>query len=117
MLCLKINRNTSKCIQTIKEPLILEGEGQYKLTSIKEIDGTKEFLAMDDEIKLCQNSYDLEDCLGNIFVTTVLDKCNCLPYAIRTFANHVSAPLSPKDDTSRNICIYFQSPICTQAGV
>jgi hypothetical protein len=45
----------------------LEGEGNYALTSVKEIDGTEAFLALDDDIKLCQNKELLADCSSREF--------------------------------------------------
>ena len=66
-------------MQNQTEPLVLEGEGNYALTSVKEIDGTEAFLALDDDIKLCQNEETLADCSTNDLMKTRLDLCKCVP--------------------------------------
>ena len=68
---------------------MLQGEGNYALTSVKEIDGTEAFLSLDDDIKLCQNEETLADCSTKDFMKRNLDLCKCVPYKLRNFSKQV----------------------------
>jgi hypothetical protein len=71
---------------------MLEGEGNYALTSVKEIDGTEAFLALDNDIKVCQNEETLADCSTKKLIKTSLDLCKCVPYKLRNCSKQVNIP-------------------------
>ena len=65
------------------EPLHLKFGHEYNLNNVKEIEVTDEFLNLDKIIKQCQNDESLEDCKTRKYIDTLLNQCNCLPFAIR----------------------------------
>jgi hypothetical protein len=72
------------------EPLILFGEGNYALTAVKEIDGTEEFLGLDEEIKRCQDRESFQECQAREYIKNGLEKCKCTPYEMRNYSKTVS---------------------------
>ena len=83
------------------EPLILFGEGNYALTAVKEIDGTEEFLRLDEGIKHCQNRETFQECQAKEYIKDGLVKCKCTPYEMRNYSQTVSC---------RFFCIWLFNP-------
>ena len=67
------------------EPVPLNGEGFYNLNVVKEERVTEAFLGLDKEVRGCQNHELQEDCQTRYLITTALEKCECLPFNIRTY--------------------------------
>ena len=86
------------------EPLTLYGEGSYALSAVKEIDGTKAFLRLDEGVKNCQSRETFQDCQAREYVRKGLARCGCVPFQIRNYARHVSC----HTDSHENI-FTFQS--------
>ena len=53
---------------------LLNGEGQFKMSSLKLVEGSAGFFELTEEKKLCQYNETLQDCLGNKFE----EKSECL---------------------------------------
>ena len=70
------------------------GEGKYALTDVKEIDGTEEFLGLDEKIRHCQNRETFQQCQTREYIKNGLEKCNCTPYEIRNYSKIVSCKFS-----------------------
>ena len=68
----------------VSEPVLLNGEGFYNLNVVKEERVTESFLGLDEEVRGCQNHESQEDCQTRFFIKTALEKCECLPFNIRT---------------------------------
>ena len=68
----------------VLEPVLLNGEGFYNLNVVKEERVTESFLGLDEEVRGCQNHESQEDCQTRFFIKTALEKCECLPFNIRT---------------------------------
>ena len=93
------------------EPVQLIGEGIYNLNELKQINVTKSFLGMNQNKRGCQNEESLGSCRTRWYRNTMLDKCGCLPFSIRT-SNQVACFLW--------ILWYvksFQDPLCTSEGI
>ena len=67
------------------EPLKLFGEGEYALTSVKQIKVTNDYLKLKN--KKCQGKESYEECTTRSFLRRVEQECNCLPYRLRNFAD------------------------------
>ena len=63
-------------------PLLLHGEGNYALTSVKEIKVTDDFLGLDIQTKSCQIIETFEECTTRNYMKKVLEDCNCIPYNV-----------------------------------
>ena len=50
---------------------------------MKEISVTDDFLTLDKSIIKCQNEESLQDCKTRKYIDTMVEQCNCLPFAIR----------------------------------
>ena len=63
---------------------MLEGEGHYALTAIKDIKVTEEFLGLGREITRCQTRESRADCVSRRYEEQVLTSCHCAPLYIRS---------------------------------
>ena len=67
--------------------------GSYALTALKKMTGTHSFLKQTDEEKKCRIET-LEECQTANFITTVQEKCGCVPWALSSaLVTQVCAPL------------------------
>ena len=53
------------------------------MNNVKEISVTEDFLSLDKTIIECQNDESLQDCKTRKYIDTMVEQCNCLPFAIR----------------------------------
>ena len=65
-------------------PIVLQGEGHYALTLIKDIKVTEEFLGLGQEITRCQTREFRADCVSRRYQEQVLASCHCAPLYIRS---------------------------------
>ena len=49
---------------------------------MKEISVTDDFLTLDKTIIHCQNEESLQDCKTRKYIDTLVEQCECLPFAI-----------------------------------
>jgi hypothetical protein len=66
------------------------GGGDYALTAVKEIDGTEEFLGLDEGVKHCQSRETIQECQAREYIKNGLEKCKCTPYQMRNYSKMVS---------------------------
>ena len=64
------------------EPVKLIGEGEYNIDVLTEIKVTESFLALDKNIRKCQNEEPLNNCTTRHYIDILLKKCGCLPPSI-----------------------------------
>ena len=67
-----------------EEPLKLYGEGNYALTSVKEVVVTDSFLSMKAETRNCQVDELYEDCETEEYLERVRTVCSCIPVNLMT---------------------------------
>ena len=67
---------------TYTEPLYLHGEGEYNLNVVKEVTVTESYLGLDKSVTECQMVEDFQECGTQHYITTLMRKCNCLPFAV-----------------------------------
>ena len=60
-------------------PLVLEGEGDFSLTAIKEVRVTGEFLGLGHTVTRCQTEELRADCVSRRYRQLLLSSCSCLP--------------------------------------
>ena len=65
-------------------PIVLQGEGHYALTDVKDIKVTEEFLGLGQEITRCQTREFRADCVSRRYQEQVLASCHCAPLYIRS---------------------------------
>ena len=65
-------------------PIVLQGEGHYALTDIKDIKVTEEFLGLGQEVTSCQTREFRADCVSRRYQEQVLASCHCAPLYIRS---------------------------------
>ena len=56
------------------------------MSDVKEVKVTEDYLGLDEDIRKCQKIETFEDCTTREYLKTVLRKCNCVPYGLRTFS-------------------------------
>ena len=66
------------------EPLQLFGEGEYNLNSVKQMKVTESFLTLKKDDRKCQNTQDYEDCTTELYLDTLMEQCQCLPFNIKS---------------------------------
>ena len=75
-------------------PLVLQGEGHYALTAVKDIKVTEELLGLGQEVTRCQTKEARADCVSRKYQEQVLASCHCAPLYIRAqFPQEVFIPL------------------------
>ena len=65
-------------------PLQLNGEGNYVLTDIKNIEVTEEFVGLGRTVTRCQTEEFRLDCQARRQKEKVLSRCRCAPYTLRS---------------------------------
>ena len=70
------------------EPLRLKLGNEYNFNNVKEIKVTEEFLTLDKNVRNCQNYESLQDCKTRICIDSIVKKCKCLPFSIRSSEVH-----------------------------
>ena len=65
----------------ILDPVVLVGEGQYNLHSMKAVTVTESFKGLDKDIRNCENieTYNKNDCKTRLYVENLRQECGCLP--------------------------------------
>ena len=74
---------------TTLEPYYLHGPGVYKLSSVKSVAGTDEYLTVAKKKNLCQNDVSMQDCMARQFISESKKKCNCVPFSMQVFNSTV----------------------------
>ena len=64
------------------EPVVLNGEGEYNLDVVKEIEVTDSFLGLDQDAKECQDEEPYFNCTTRHYLNTVQRLCGCLPASL-----------------------------------
>ena len=64
------------------------GEGNYRLSSGKQITGTEAYFALAEKTKLCQNVESFQECQTRKFYKSGLVKCKCTPYKLKKYSEH-----------------------------
>ena len=67
-------------------PFFGYGGGNYRLTAVREIKVTEEFMGLDIKTKNCQNVTNLHDCQQEKYIENLTFKCQCLPYNLRNYS-------------------------------
>ena len=66
-------------------PIILEGEGHYALTAVKDIRVTEEFVGLGQGITHCQTEDFRADCVTRKLREKILQSCQCSPAYMRSY--------------------------------
>ena len=67
----------------ILDPVVLYGEGQFNLHSMKEINVTDSFMGLDKNTRKCQNIETYDDCKTRLHIEYLKQECKCLPLSLR----------------------------------
>ena len=60
------------------------GEGNYGLSSIKEIRVSSEFLELEQDTRHCQTETSINTCITELYLKALLTHCSCLPLSLRS---------------------------------
>ena len=71
------------------EPLNLDGDGNYPLTSVKEVKTSDGFLGLDQKFTKCQTKESLEDCKTKIYLEKLREVCHCVPYELKNATDDI----------------------------
>ena len=72
------------------------GGGDYKLTAVKEMKATENFLNLDDGKKNCQKKETLEKCSSKNGLQNMINKCGCIHYKLANFSKSSEVPVCNK---------------------
>ena len=67
----------------ILEETKLDGEGEYNLNALKQIDVTDSYLGLDKHIRRCQNEISFDNCTSEAYIDTFVNQCGCLPFYLK----------------------------------
>ena len=71
-------------------PIVLQGEGHYALTAIKDIRVTEELVGLGQEVTRCQTREARADCVTRRHRQKILQSCHCAPlYLSQHFPHQV----------------------------
>ena len=87
-----------------EEPLDLPGRGDYALTDVKEMDGTKEFL--DWKCKNDKTVFECKNAVMQKYLEIGKNECKCIPHNLRTShktVSHLSISLAPTCQPNPNL--------------
>ena len=65
-------------------PVVLYGEGEYKLKILKEIKVTDSFIGLSQDVRACQTEEHIVDCETRNYLEYSNSVCGCLPFPVRT---------------------------------
>ena len=68
----------------LSEPYYLHGPGKLKMSSVKQIEGTANYLDLAEKKDLCQNDTSIQDCMAEKFYEKSLN-CKCVPFKLIDF--------------------------------
>ena len=88
------------------EPLNLNGDGSYPLTSVKEVKTSDDFLGLDQKFTKCQTKESLEDCKTKTYQEKLREVCHCVPYQLKNATDDIicnSEGLQCSDDIMADI--------------
>ena len=63
------------------------------MSAVKEINATNEFILLDEEVRKCQDSENVQECETKKYLDNAMNTCNCTPYHLIDAANDVSIVL------------------------
>ena len=66
-------------------PLVLQGEGHYVMSDIKNIEVTPEFVGLGEKVTRCQMEEYSEECVSRKLRERILSECNCSPFNLRSY--------------------------------
>ena len=84
----KEKMNTIEIYLPTLAPYSAHKPGSYKMTSLKKMTGTENFLKMSETTKKCQNEV-FEDCKTRFLTANSQKVCGCLPWALTTAVTKV----------------------------
>ena len=73
-------------------PVQLVGEGQYNLNALTQIEITDSYLALDEDVRGCQNNESFFNCTTRHYMDDLLRECKCLPLNIRISNQVTNSP-------------------------
>ena len=82
------------------------GRGNYRLTAVREIKVTDDFMGLDLKTINCQNMTTLHDCQQAKYLTNLTKKCQCIPFYLRSY----SSSHQEVQATTANLAAGFKSP-------
>ena len=69
------------------EPLTVHGDGNYPLSSVKEIKVTDTFLGLEQRFKKCQTKESLGECTSALLLNKSIEMCGCVPFGLKTLTD------------------------------
>ena len=66
-------------------PLVLQGEGHFVLSSIKNIEVTEQFVGLGQTVTRCQSEEYRVDCEARKYRERVISLCQCSPFHLRSY--------------------------------
>ena len=73
-------------------PVSLYGEGDYAMTVVQEVLPTQSFLALPEEVRRCEKTESLGDCLTRDYLARLQAGCSCLPHPLAGPGRAVCGP-------------------------
>ena len=70
-------------IYFLQVPERLYGEGNIKITGVKRIQVTNDYLDHDQYKRKCQNETTYEDCVTESYLNLLKQRCSCLPFILQ----------------------------------
>ena len=65
-------------------PLQMSGGGHYRLTEVKDVRVSQEFVGLGEAVTQCQTKEAGADCFTRKHQENVLETCSCFPFSLRS---------------------------------
>ena len=63
------------------------GGADYRLTSVREVKVTEEFMSLDLKTRNCQNETTVHDCQQEKYLVNLTVNCHCIPFYFRNYSS------------------------------
>ena len=61
------------------------GGGNIRIKGVKQVQVTNDYLRLDMKTRGCQNDNTYEVCVTDLYLDSLREKCNCLPFNLKHF--------------------------------
>ena len=62
------------------------GGGNIRIKGVKQVQITNDYLRLDMQTRGCQNDNTYEDCVTDLYLDSLMEECNCLPFNLQNYS-------------------------------
>ena len=62
------------------------GSGNIRIKGVKHVQVTDDYMGLDLQTRGCQNDKTYEDCVTEMYLDLLKERCKCLPFTLQNFS-------------------------------